>query len=276
MSDTETLQQFLKDNAPVVLLTGAGCSVGAGIPTYRDAEGQWQRSTPIQHQDFVSKHASRQRYWLRSFAGWPPVKAAAPTNTHRAIAQLESAGVVSLVVTLNVDRLHQKAGSRKVVDLHGRLDEVVCLDCMHVMRRDDIQQQLFTLNPFLRAEAALAPDGDADVPDEMVDEVQIPSCPACGGMLKPNVVFFGGSVDKEVVQSVYTAIEAAGALIIVGSSLKVFSGFRFLRHAANLGKPVLSVNPGNCRGDELISVKLRVAADEVLPAAAERIERAVV
>jgi NAD-dependent SIR2 family protein deacetylase len=246
-----------------VVLTGAGISAGSGIPTYRDASGTWHRSQPIQHQDFLGSSRARQRYWLRSFAGWPAVAAAQPTAAHHALAELQEAGLIDLLVTQNVDRLHQKAGHERVIDLHGRLDEVICLDCDALMSRAGMQQRLETLNPHLETTGELAPDGDADVEEQIIS---VPACDHCGGTLMPNVVFFGGSVGKQIVTHIYNAISNSDALLVIGSSLQVFSGYRFCRFAADQQIPIASINPGKTRADELMSLRIPLAADDVVPA----------
>ena len=259
--------KFLEGKGRVVVLTGAGISAGAGIPTYRDREGNWQRSDPIQHQDFVRQHASRQRYWLRSYIGWPAVANASPCVSHQALAELESSGPVHLIVTQNVDRLHQKAGANAVIDLHGRLDRVICLDCGRLYDRAAIQENLKRLNPFLdqlNQKADIAPDGDANIETEWMSEMTTPKCEHCDGDLKPDVVFFGDNVDKSIVQSIYSALDDADGFLIVGTSLKVFSGFRFCRYASERGLDIASINPGVTRGDNLIATRFDAGADEVL------------
>ena len=260
----QRLRAFLADKRKLVVLSGAGISVGSGIPTYRDKAGNWQRSDPIQHQDFMSRKSARQRYWLRSYSGWPAVASAAPSPSHYVIAELEQRKFVKIVVTQNVDRLHQQAGSQNVIDLHGRLDEVICMHCHKVISRHTLQPKLKLLNPFFSRQGEIAPDGDADVAEDSVSSVEIPSCENCDGILKPNVVFFGDNVDKPIVQRVYDAIDDSDGLLIVGTSLKVFSGYRFCRFAAKQGKPIASINPGLSRGDDLIQTIVCGDADEVL------------
>lgn len=263
----DQLLDFVEAHPRLLVLTGAGCSAGSGIPTYRDHAGSWQRSQPIRHQEFVASTARRQRYWARSYIGWPPVRDALPNPAHRALAGLEARGLVRLLVTQNVDRLHQKAGQRNTVDLHGRLDEVVCLACGHLSPREEVQQQLARLNPHLDAAEArwtLAPDGDADVADPLVERVTIPACRYCGGVLKPNVVFFGDSVPRDVVSFVYEQLEASDGLLVVGSSLMVFSGYRFCRHAAQQHKPIACINAGRTRADELFTLKIEQDCGETL------------
>ena len=247
----QLLQKFLSDKHRLVILTGAGISVSSGIPTYRDANGDWQHSTPIKHQDFMNHKRSRQRYWLRSFAGWPAIKRAKATYAHKVINQLEKKGLVELTVTQNVDRLHQKAGSRFVIDLHGRLDRVICLNCKNYCEREWVQNQLKDTNPFLTESRHLGPDGDADVENHLVHDLIEPICSSCSGILKPDVVFFGGLVDKNLVQRIYQSLENADGLLIIGTSLRVFSGYRFSRYASSINLPIASVNPGLIRGEEL-------------------------
>lgn len=258
------LGAFLKGKSRLVVLTGAGLSVGSGIPTYRDEAGTWQRSEPIYHQAFISEHRTRQRYWLRSYFGWPLMSAADPTTGHHAIAALERDGVASLTVTQNVDGLHQRAGSQKVIDLHGRISEVICLDCQNITSRNAVQTRLDeSLAPIDKlANPRIAPDGDADADERLIDAVSVPDCERCGGMLKPNVVFFGDNVNKPIVDAIYAAILDADGLLIVGSSLKVFSGYRFCRYAHKQKIPIASVNPGISRGDPLINVRIPTTANE--------------
>jgi NAD-dependent SIR2 family protein deacetylase len=263
-STLQHLQDFLAAKSKLVVLSGAGISVGSGIPTYRDKAGNWQRSNPIQHQDFMSRRSARQRYWLRSYSGWPAVASAVPSPSHQVIAELERRKVVKMVVTQNVDRLHQQAGSQTVIDLHGRLDEVICMHCQKIVSRHTLQSRLTLLNPSFSQQGQIAPDGDADVPEDSIPSVTVPSCEGCDGILKPNVVFFGDNVDKSVVQRVYDGIDDSDGLLIVGTSLKVFSGYRFCRYAAQQRKPIASINPGLSRGDELIQTIVREESDDVL------------
>ena len=253
----------------VVALTGAGVSAGSGIPTYRDDQGQWLRSSPIQHQQFVGEAVSRQRYWARSMVGWPYVQRARPNAAHRALARLEQAGWLELLVTQNVDRLHQQAGSRQVVDLHGRLDRVKCLACQAELEREHYQQELLGLNPHMHDPAGhggteTRPDGDADLADRLLDGFTVPDCRACGGLLMPDVVFFGGTVPRERVAHISQAIEQADALLVVGSSLMVYSGYRFCKLAHELGKALIIINRGKTRADELASLKLEGDCAELL------------
>lgn len=264
------LQRFLGDHPRLMVITGAGISASSGIPTYRDREGTWQHSTPITHQEFVADAARRQRYWARSMSGWPVVRDARPNASHRAVARLEQLGHIHLLVTQNVDRLHQRAGSAAVVDLHGRIDQVRCMECQAVISRERVQQQLLRDNSQHGTVAVSArPDGDADVAAERVALMSIPPCEHCGGTLIPDVVFFGGTVPKERVARCNEAVAAADAVLVIGSSLQVFSGYRFCRLAAQLGKPLAIINPGRTRADALADLKLQVDCEPLLTALAE-------
>jgi NAD-dependent SIR2 family protein deacetylase len=260
------LGRFFEDHQHVVALTGAGISADSGIPTYRDGQGRWLHSEPIKHQEFISSPLKRKRYWARSMRGWPAVRDAAPNRAHRALAALEQAGHISAVITQNVDRLHQQAGSERVIDLHGRLDRVQCLDCAAYQSRERVQARLLRLNPdtLHTATTAARPDGDADLPDTLVERVTAPSCTSCGGVLMPDVVFFGGTVPRERVHTCMHALDQADALLAVGSSLQVFSGFRFCRRAAESGKPIAIINPGVTRADELAGLRLRADCGDLL------------
>ena len=253
----KSLAAFIALHPRLLVITGAGCSAPSGIPTYRNDSGEWQRNQPIQHADFINLAASRRRYWARSLAGWPLVSLAQPNAAHRVLAAMEARNQISMLVTQNVDRLHQQAGHQNVVDLHGRLDQVICLACHQVIERDHMQQQLLLLNNITRPIAlALAPDGDADVEEQLTRELKVPDCERCGGILKPNVVFFGGAVPKTTVENIFSQLDQADGLLVVGSSLTVFSGFRFCRHAHKKGLPIAAINQGKTRADDLFSVKL--------------------
>lgn len=249
----------------VMAITGAGISAGSGIPTYRDAEGNWQSREPIQHNDFIKDPFQRQRYWSRSAVGWPTMAEAQPNRAHHALAKLEQAGAVNLLVTQNVDRLHQRAGQQQVIDLHGRLDQVFCLDCHKTETREQVQIRLLNTNPGLASmKAELRPDGDADLDDRLIHNIESPQCLNCSGVLMPDVVFFGGHIPKPRQQAAMAGLEAADALVVIGSSLVVYSGFRFCRVARELDKPLLIINRGKTRADELASLKIDVDCGEVL------------
>lgn len=259
------------DARPLLVLSGAGISAASGIPTYRDTRGTWLRSAPITHREFLNDPRQRQRYWGRATLGWPAVRDASPSLAHELCAELEHRGLFSGLVTQNVDRLHQRAGSCKVIDLHGRLDRVRCLDCGSSLERDGLQIRLLDANPFLDRQALSArPDGDADLDEGEIDRVVVPDCPACGGTLMPDVIFFGGSIPGERVAACRRALEDAHGLLVVGSSLQVYSGYRFCRWAAERGLPIFLLNPGQSRADALASSRLVTTADRGLAAIAAR------
>lgn len=259
------LAEFTQRHPRLVILTGAGVSAASGIPTYRDAQGRWQYSAPIQHWEFLSDESTRRRYWARSLAGWPAVRDALPNAAHRALARLEDSGGVELLITQNVDRLHQRAGSRRVLDLHGRLDRVRCLDCGELMARETLQHWLERHNGPARSGAGSArPDGDSQPAEIDLNGFQVPACVCCGGTLIPDVVFFGGSVPRARVDAGLAALARADALLAVGSSLQVYSGYRFCRSALAWDKPIAIVNPGKTRADDIAALKLDCAACEVL------------
>jgi len=246
------LADALSARAPVAVITGAGVSTGSGIPDYRDHNGVWKRGSPMQLKEFTESPSGRQRYWARSLVGWRTVETARPNAAHRSIAALESAGLVGALITQNVDGLHQAAGSREVLDLHGRLDQVECLDCGRVIPRRHHQHQLESANPGWVDAATTAyhtPDGDAELTGVDYRDFVVPGCEACGGMLKPAVVFFGETVPATRVEQAFAAVERCGALWIVGSSLMVWSGYRFVRAAAAAGTPVYVLGLGVTRGD---------------------------
>ena len=265
--DALTLAKILAEHPRLVVLTGAGISHDSGIPTYRDQRGTWLHPKPIQEQAFVSDESTRRRYWSRSWFGWPVMRDARPNPAHAALAQLERRGAIELVITQNVDRLHQRAGSRNVVDLHGRIDQVRCLSCAALYSRDRIQRLLKVQNPWLstvQSRHFSRPDGDMEVPDDMFHALVLPKCQDCSGDLMPDVVFFGGSVPLSRVDTCTDALERADALIAMGSSLMVFSGYRFCRRASQLGKPVVIINPGVTRADDLAQVNLQSPAGPLL------------
>ena len=264
-SALERLSELLA-RGPVAVITGAGLSTASGIPAYRDPAGQWQHSKPIQHQDFLRSEATRRRYWARSFVGWTIMGRAEPNRGHRALAELERAGALHALITQNVDGLHQRAGSSAVVELHGGIARVRCLDCGALHDRAEVQDWLSEANPdFVPAPAArTAPDGDAHLEDDRHAGFGVPPCPSCGGMLKPDVVFFGDNVPRERVAIASKAVEEATALLIVGSSLMVYSGFRFAEQAHRLGKPVVAINRGITRADALLAFKIEGDCGAVL------------
>ncbi|HEX2251923.1 MAG TPA: NAD-dependent protein deacetylase [Thermoanaerobaculia bacterium] len=250
-----------------MVLTGAGCSTESGIPDYRAADGTWKHRQPMTYQRFVGDEAARRRYWAGSFVGWRRMASAAPNPAHRALARLEAAGRVGVLVTQNVDGLHQRAGSARVVDLHGRLDKVVCLACRTRFAREGFQAELARRNPGLAAvlePARTRPDGDAGVADAVAERFAVPPCPRCGGVLKPDVVFFGEAVPPGRVTAAFAALEASDCLLVAGSSLMVWSGYRFVRRARELGLPVAAVNLGRTRADDELTLKVEARCGEVL------------
>lgn len=256
----------LLDQGPVVVLSGAGLSTASGIPAYRDREGQWKGGAkPIDHNDFLRSERARRSYWARSFVGWSTVGLAQPTRGHQALARLEHQKRIGLIITQNVDGLHQKARSRAVLELHGGLDRVLCLACRQTYARASVQLWLSAANPGYATQAAcLAPDGDAEPPQGLQADFAVPACPSCGGVLKPDVVFFGDSVPGDRVRAALAAIDTARGLLVVGSSLIVYSGFRLVEHARRKGKPVMAVNLGITRADNLLDAKLEQDCDEFL------------
>jgi NAD-dependent SIR2 family protein deacetylase len=235
----------------VVVLSGAGISTESGIPDYRGAEGSLRRHTPMTYQDFVSSAEGRQRYWARSHVGWRTIARARPNAGHAAVAELRARGYLSGVITQNVDGLHQAAGTPGVVELHGSLDRVICLGCLHTSSREELDRRLRSANPaFEGAATRINPDGDVELAEDVVRGFRLVGCADCaGGPLKPDVVFFGENVPPPRVQECYRLVDEATALLVLGSSLTVMSGLRFVRHAAKSGKPVLIVNQGQTRGD---------------------------
>jgi len=252
---TLPLTGFIDRAERLFVLTGAGCSTDSGIPDYRDAAGQWKRTPPVTFQAFMGEPTTRQRYWARSLIGWPRFGYAQPNGTHAALAALETAGKLEVLLTQNVDGLHQRAGSRHVIDLHGRLDRVRCMACEARSSRESLQQRLLDANPGWEGLAAgTAPDGDADLETDF-SRFRVPDCVHCGGLLKPDVVFFGENVPRERVEHVQEHLRNADAMLVVGSSLMVYSGYRFVQAAAAAGLPVAAVNRGVTRADALLAFK---------------------
>jgi NAD-dependent SIR2 family protein deacetylase len=264
-ADDDRLRGFIERHARLLVLTGAGCSTESGIPDYRDADGDWKRAAPVMYQAFIGDAAIRQRYWARSLAGWRRLRAAQPNAAHRALAQLQQRGTLQCLVTQNVDRLHQFAGSADVIDLHGRIDQVRCMSCQLRLPRELLQTELLRLNPAWAAlDATMAPDGDADLVAADFSGFQVPPCSLCGGLLKPDVVFFGESVPPDRVALAMLHLRRADALLVIGSSLMVYSGYRFAQAAAAAGKPIAAVNLGRTRADALLSLKLSEPCSEAL------------
>ncbi|MCZ6889443.1 MAG: NAD-dependent protein deacetylase [Gammaproteobacteria bacterium] len=268
----DRLAEFVTAHAPLFVITGAGCSTESGIADYRGRDGKWKRPMPVQLSEFLALPAARRRYWARSMVGWPEFEAAQPNAAHRGLAALERAGLLEILVTQNVDRLHHEARHKAVIELHGRLDRVICVDCGREVSRGSVQRWLESHNArFVGRAAPRAPDGDADlalVEADNLDDFSIPSCPHCGGMMKPDVVFYGESVPKPRVVESYRALERSRGVLIVGSSVSVFSSFRFCRKAAELALPIAAVNQGVTRADELLEFKIDSAAGATMAALA--------
>jgi NAD-dependent SIR2 family protein deacetylase len=256
-----TVPEILR-NGRLVVLTGAGLSTDSGIPDYRGPGSRARQ--PMTYQEFVSGPSARQRYWARSHLGWGRMRQASPNAGHLALAALDP----DLLITQNVDGLHEAAGSRRVVALHGRIAEVICLACRRTTSRAELATRMVSANPGYAARhegAEVRPDGDVELEDTA--DFVVPDCSSCGGVLKPDVVFFGENVPPERVQRCYDAVDALtcdDALLVVGSSLTVMSGLRFVRRAAKAGIPVVIVNRGDTRGDELATVKVDAGCSEFL------------
>jgi len=236
--------------ADVVILSGAGLSTESGIPDYRGPSGLARRAEPMTYQTFVATAAARQRYWARSYLGWRHVARARPNAGHRAVAELQRAGLLAGIITQNVDGLHQAAGAQRVIDLHGSLSRVLCLGCGERTARRRLDQRLRAANSgWVTRAAEITPDGDALLADEDLAGFRVVDCESCGGVLKPDVVFFGENVPRARVEESYRLVERAAALVVLGSSLTVMSGYRFVRRASKLAIPVVIVNQGRTRGD---------------------------
>lgn len=261
----DELARFISNHRKIVVLTGAGCSTGSGIPAYRDESGRWRRRQPIFYQDFMRDPVMQRRYWARSFFGWRVMQQAVPGPTHTALASLADAGTLSGLVTQNVDGLHQRAGHAGVIELHGGLERVLCLDCGLGSTRDDLQQQLELLNPDWAPEVlGINPDGDAELDERAYPGFRVAGCKDCGGVLKPDVVFFGESVPRPRLAAADRLVDEADAMLIVGTSLVVWSGFRLARLAAERGIPLAAVNNGLTRADSMLTFKLEGDCGEVL------------
>jgi len=273
--DLERLQpllHLLRDRRAVVL-AGAGCSTESGIPDYRGPEGSLRARKPVQYQDFMRSEAARVRYWARSAVGWPRFSSARPNAGHRALARLEEAGVVRGIITQNVDGLHHAAGSRRVVELHGSLASVRCMECGARGGREELQGRLVAMNAEwaerVDGEAQAAPDGDAELPAWAMESFRVPGCPACGGVVKPDVVFFGENVPAETVERAWGLFGEAEVLLVAGSSLTVYSGRRFIYRAQQEGVPIGILNLGPTRADGMAAAKVEGPLGRLLPALAD-------
>ncbi|MGI4936424.1 MAG: Sir2 family NAD-dependent protein deacetylase [Janthinobacterium lividum] len=280
------LAEFVDRHRRLLVLTGAGISTASGIPDYRDKDGTRRGRAPVQGPEFRAREAVRKRYWARSMLGWPTLARSQPNAGHRALAELEAAGRVGSILTQNVDGLHQQAGSNAVIELHGSIHAVLCLECGCRISRRQVQAQLEQANPALAGVESFAsiagsipavrpgpagvvqalPDGDAQFEPDAMATFHVPACLECGGVLQPDVVFFGDGVPRARQAQAEQALAEADAVLVVGSSLMVLSGYRFCRDAAASGKPVAAINHGLTRADGLLSLKITDAAQDVLPA----------
>ena len=262
----ERLHQRMAD-APFAVLTGAGISTPSGIPDYRDNQGVRRGRQPMMYQEFLSAPESRRRYWARAMLGWPRVRLAQPNVAHDTLARLQGTRQISGLITQNVDTLHDQAGSQDVIELHGSLHRVLCLDCGQRSERQQIQRLMETANPYLAGvDAVQAPDGDTLLDPAFEARFQVPHCPHCGGeRLKPDVVFFGENVAPLTATRAMQAVEQADGLLVVGSSLMAYSAFRLCRAIKDQGKPLLAINRGKTRADELLDLKLEEPCEQLLP-----------
>ena len=269
-SSVDALLEFFDTHRRILVLTGAGISTASGIPDYRGRDGVRRAAAPTQGPEFRKHEAVRKRYWARSMIGYATMARAAPNAAHLALARLQAAGRLAPLMTQNVDGLHQRAGSVEVLELHGSIHHVVCLDCHAHFTRAEVQDILLTLNPDHTGTIAVAaPDGDAYVEPSDLARFQLPHCPHCGGIFKPDVVFFGDGVPGSTTVEAVRRVDEADALLVVGSSLMVFSGFRFCRMAAAAYKPVVAINLGITRADDLLALKVDASAEVVLPLIAD-------
>ncbi|XP_034934634.1 NAD-dependent protein deacylase Sirt4 [Chelonus insularis] len=266
-SDLTKLEQFIENQGKLCVITGAGVSTESGIPDYRsEGVGLYATSNrrPVLYQDFRKHDYVRRRYWARNYVGWPRFSNFQPNFTHKIISHLEEVGQVSCIVTQNVDGLHSKAGSRNVIELHGTAYTVMCLNCDQKISRHTFQKTLDNLNPSVTAVTKeIRPDGDVELSEEQIKDFVLPSCSNCGGILKPDIVFFGDNVPKSVVGRVECAVDDANALLVLGTSLTTFSGFRIILQAVESKKPIAIVNIGDTRADKYANVKLESRCGEV-------------
>ncbi len=270
----ESLADFIQSYSSIFVLTGAGVSTASGLPNYRDEAGNRMHQKPMEYRDFVHQRASRQRYWARSAVAWQRFVQARPNPAHHALVRLQSLMKVSRLVTQNVDRLHQQAGSRDVIDLHGNLEKTVCLDCGGKASRDRFQHRLLASNPGLaQLSAQPLPDGDALIDNFEPDLIRVPGCETCGGRLKPDVVFFGETVPADRVRECFDVLQGSDAMLVVGSSLMVYSGLRFVRQAFQKKLPILAINRGLTRADELFDCKIEADCADTLNDALSRLSK---
>lgn len=256
-----------------MVLTGAGISTPSGIPDYRDTDGVRRGKAPMMFQEFLGAPEARRRYWARAMLGWPRVRVAQPNAAHQALAQLQARQCISGLITQNVDTLHDQAGSTDVIELHGSLHRVLCLDCGQRSARADIQQLMEAQNPYLAGvDAVQAPDGDTLLDPAFESRFQVPHCPWCDGQrLKPDVVFFGENVAPPTAAKALASVENAHGLLVVGSSLMAYSAFRLCKAIHEQGKPLIAINIGKTRADEILDLKIEMSCEQLLPLLAERL-----
>ncbi|MBX9409875.1 NAD-dependent protein deacetylase [Pseudomonas baetica] len=268
----DTLQQAMAEG-DFLVLTGAGISTPSGIPDYRDSDGVRRGRQPMMYQEFLAAPESRRRYWARAMLGWPRVRQARPNAAHEALAHLQAQGRISGLITQNVDTLHDQAGSPDVIELHGSLHRVLCLDCGQRSERDAIQRLMEMHNPYLAGvDAVQAPDGDTLLDPAFEARFQVPLCPHCAGeRMKPDVVFFGENVAQHTAERAMTAAQNAAGMLVVGSSLMAYSAFRLCRVIADRGKPLLAINLGKTRADELLDLKVEGSCEQLLPLLTQRL-----
>jgi NAD-dependent SIR2 family protein deacetylase len=268
-----SLHEFVERHPRLFVLSGAGISTESGIPCYRDREGQRTGRAPILLKDFLGSEHARRRYWARSLIGWPVVAGAEPNAAHHAVRALAARSRVHRLVTQNVDGLHTRAGNPDVIELHGNIGRVRCMACGEAHSRAAVQGLLEAMNPgFVGHAAPDLPDGDANIEHLDFDAFEVPGCTRCGSLLKPDVVFFGESVPRELVQDAARSLEAADAMLVLGSSLMVYSGYRFCEWAAKSGKPIAAVNIGKTRADALLALKVEARCSDVLGELIEQLD----
>lgn len=270
----EQLQRLMADQ-PFVVLTGAGISTPSGIPDYRDNQGVRRGRQPMMYQEFLAAPEFRRRYWARAMLGWPRVRQAQPNVAHESLASLQRSQLIGGLITQNVDTLHDQAGSHDVIELHGSLHRVLCLDCGQRTGRDSIQHVMEAQNPYLAGvDAVQAPDGDTLLDAAFEARFQVPHCPHCSGeRMKPDVVFFGENVAQITAAKAMAAVDKAAGLLVVGSSLMAYSAFRLCRVMADHGKPLIAINLGKTRADDLLDMKIEASCEQLLPLLAERLTR---
>jgi NAD-dependent SIR2 family protein deacetylase len=268
----DRLQQLMAEQ-PFAVLTGAGISTPSGIPDYRDNQGVRRGRQPMMYQEFLAAPESRRRYWARAMLGWPRVRLASPNAAHEALASLQSSRQIDGLITQNVDTLHDQAGSHDVIELHGSLHRVLCLDCGQRSERDAIQHLMEAQNPYLAGvDAVQAPDGDTLLDPAFEARFQVPHCPHCGEeRMKPDVVFFGENVAQVTAAKAMAAVERAAGLLVVGSSLMAYSAFRLCRAVVDQGKPLIAINLGKTRADDILQMKIEGSCERLLPLLAQRL-----